>query len=254
VEAGSARSTRPARRGESGDRIISLQTSFGGGKTHTLVALWHLARHARQLHASDAAVGLRTALSGVGLPREVKGVAVFTNATCDPTQGRRTPNGVHTRTLWGEIAYQLGGPVLYEKVRPNDETQRVPQGLFVEVLKAASPCLILLDELADYCVGAAAVPVGDTTLADQTISFMQQLTEAVQQVPGSVVVATLPASKEEVASSEKGQEAFITLEKRFQRLGADLKPVADDEIYAVVRTRALCVGVAALRRSSQPCG
>lgn len=223
--------------GETGDRIISLQTSFGGGKTHTLVALWHLARHAHKLHASDAAAGLRAALTGVGFPREVKGVAVFTNATCDPTQGRRTPDGVHTHTLWGEIAYQLGGSTLYEKVRPNDETQRVPQGLFVDVLKAASPCLILLDELADYCVGAAAVPVGDTTLADQTISFMQQLTEAVQQVPGCVVVATLPASKEEVASSEKGQEAFITLEKRFQRLGADLKPVADDEIYAVVRTR-----------------
>ena len=104
------------------------------------------------------------------------------------------------------------------------------------------------------CNTDPGVAVGETTLADQTISFMQQLTEAVQQVPGSVVVATLPASKEEVASSEKGQEAFITLEKRFQRLGADLKPVADDEIYAVVRTRALCVGVAALRRSSQPCG
>src|SRR5207245_1979413 len=61
--------------------------------------------------------------------------------------------------------------------------------------------------------------------------------EAVQQVPGTVVVATLPASKYEVAQSEKGQEAFTTLEKRFQRLGADIKPVADEEIYEVVRAR-----------------
>ncbi|MCL6508610.1 MAG: ATP-binding protein, partial [Bryobacteraceae bacterium] len=59
----------------------------------------------------------------------------------------------------------------------------------------------------------------------------------VQQVPGAVVVATLPASKYEVAKSEKGQEAFVTLEKRFQRLGADVKPVADEEIYEVVRAR-----------------
>jgi hypothetical protein len=66
---------------------------------------------------------------------------------------------------------------------------------------------------------------------------MQQLTESVQQVPGAVVVATLPASKYEVAQSEKGQEAFVTLEKRFQRLGADVKPVADEEIYEVVRAR-----------------
>ncbi|GAB4247437.1 MAG: DUF499 domain-containing protein [Acidobacteriota bacterium] len=222
--------------GESGDRIISLQTAFGGGKTHTLVALWHLAKHAERLKNSPHAEGLRKAIGGP-LPEDVKGVAVFTNQTCDATQGRQVEDGVHLRTLWGELAYQLGGKALYERVRANDESQRVPQGIFVEVLRKAAPCLILLDELADYCVGAAAVPVGDTTLADQTISFIQQLTESVQQVPGAVVVATLPASKYEVAQSEKGQEAFVTLEKRFQRLGADIKPVADEEIYEVVRAR-----------------
>ena len=229
--------------GESGDRIISLQTAFGGGKTHTLVALWHLAKHAVRLANSPHAEGLRSAVGGP-MPDGVRGVAVFTNQTCDATQGRTVESGVRLRTLWGELAYQLGASlpkeqarVLYERVRANDETQRVPQGLFVDILKAASPCLILLDELADYCVGAAAVPVGDTTLADQTVSFIQQLTDAAQQVPGSVVVATLPASKYEVAQSEKGQEAFMTLEKRFQRSGADVKPVADEEIYEVVRAR-----------------
>ena len=191
---------------DSGDRIISLQTAFGGGKTHTLVALWHLAKHAAKLKDSPAAADLRRVIGG-NFPKKVRGVAVFTNASCDATQGRKTPEGVHTRTLWGELALQLGGPTLYEMVRANDETQRVPQGLFVDVLREAAPCLILMDELADYCVGAAAVPVGDTTLADQTISFIQQLTEAVQQVPGAVVIATLPASKFEVAQSEKGQEA-----------------------------------------------
>jgi hypothetical protein len=224
------------RGGEAGDRIISLQTAFGGGKTHTLVALWHLAKNGERLRKSTSSDDLRRVL-GDRFPDRVRSIAVFTNATCDVTQGRITPVGIHTRTLWGELALQLGGKELYEKVRPNDEAQRVPQGLFVDILRASTPCLILLDELADYCVGAAAVPVGDTTLADQTISFIQQLTEAVQQVPGAVVVATLPASKYEVAQSEKGQEAFVTLEKRFQRLGSDIKPVADDEIYAVVRAR-----------------
>ena len=222
--------------GESGDRIISLQTAFGGGKTHILVALWHLAKHADVLKRSPYGTELREVL-GERFPEEPCNVAVFTNQTCDATQGRITPEGVHTRTLWGELAVQLGGKELYEKVRANDEARRVPQGLFIEVLRAASPCLILLDELADYCVGAAAVPVGETTLADQTISFVQQLTEAVQQVPGAMVVATLPASRYEVTQSEKGQEIFTTLERRFQRLGADIKPVADDEIYDVVRAR-----------------
>jgi len=221
---------------ETGDRIISLQTAFGGGKTHTLVALWHLAKHADRLKGSPHAEGLRKAVGG-RLPEKIKGVAVFTNQTCDATQGRRTSEDVHSRTLWGELAFQLGGKKLYERVRANDENQRVPQGIFADILRSASPCMILLDELADYCVGAAAVSVGDTSLADQTISFIQQLTEAVQQVPGAVVVATLPASKFEVAQSEKGQEVFATLEKRFQRLGADIRPVADEEIYEVVRAR-----------------
>jgi len=223
--------------GDPGDRIISLQTAFGGGKTHILIALWHLAKHAARLAKSPHAAELRRIL-GDRFPERVKGVAVFTNESCDATQGRKTPEGVHTRTLlWGELALQLGGQALYEMVEANDRSQRVPQGIFADVLRKASPCLILLDELADYCVGAAAVPVGDTTLADQTISFIQQLTEAVAQVPGVVVVATLPASKFEVAHSEKGQEAFVTLEERFRRLGADIKPVADEEIYAVVRAR-----------------
>ena len=225
-----------AGRQDAGDRIISLQTAFGGGKTHLLIALWHLARHSNRLKDSPAAEDLRRVL-GDSWPGDAQNVAVFTNHTCDATQGRDAGEGVHTRTLWGELAFQLGGKSLYEKVRANDDSQRVPQGIFAGVLREATPCVILLDELADYCVGAASVSVGDTTLADQTISFIQQLTEAVQQVPGAVVIATLPASKFEVAQSEKGQEAFVTLEKRFQRLGADVKPVADDEIYEVVRTR-----------------
>lgn len=221
---------------DSGDRIISLQTSFGGGKTHTLLALWHLAKHAKKLEKSSVGESLKKILGGK-FPEKVKGIAVFTNATCDVTQGRTTPEGIHTRTLWGEIACQLGGKKLYGKIKANDETQRVPQGIFVDVLREAAPCLILLDEIADYCVGAAAVQVGDTTLADQTVSFIQQLTDAVQQVPGAVVVATLPASKYEVAQSEKGQEVFVTLEKRYMRYAADVKLVSDDEIFQVVRTR-----------------
>jgi hypothetical protein len=72
----------------------------------------------------------------------------------------------------------LGGVELYRKVEANDQGRTVPQGLFVEVLRRAAPCLILLDEVADYCVGASAIEVGNTTLADQTISFVQQLTRS----------------------------------------------------------------------------
>lgn len=221
---------------DAGDRILSLQTAFGGGKTHALVALWHLARHTDHIRRSAACAELHHVL-GEQVPQQVKAVAVFTNQTCDATQGRHTPEGVHTRTMWGELALQLGGVTLYRTIEANDRGRTVPQGLFVDILRQASPCLILLDELADYCVGASAIEVGGTTLADQTISFIQQLTEAVQQVPGVAVVATLPASHLEVASSEKGQEILSRLERRFGRMSADIRPVADAEIYEVVRRR-----------------
>jgi hypothetical protein len=221
---------------EAGDRIISLQTAFGGGKTHTQVALWHLARHPDVLRKSAECKEVRDVLGDL-IPKKPCSVAVFTNQTCDATQGRQTQEGIQTRTVWGELALQLGGVNLYRMIEANDQTRAVPQGLFVDILRKAAPCLILLDELADYCVGAMAVTVGEGTLADQTISFVQQLTESAAQVPGTVIVATLPASHLEVASSEKGQEILTRLEKRFGRMSADLQPVADEEINEVVRRR-----------------
>lgn len=221
---------------DAGDRILSLQTSFGGGKTHSLVALYHLAKHTDQIRQSSSCAEVRKALSDQ-LPSQVKSIAIFTNQTCDATQGRQTPEGIRTQTLWGELALQLGGIESYRKIEANDKSRSCPQGLFVDILRNSAPCLILIDELADYCVGASAVEYANTTLADQTISFVQQLTEAVNQVNGVAVVATLPASHLEVASSERGQEILNTLERRFGRMGADVKPVADDEIYEVVRRR-----------------
>ena len=221
---------------EAGDRILSLQTAFGGGKTHALVALWHLAQNNEKIRRSAACADLRKLL-GDSLPKKINALAVFTNQTCDATQGRKTPQGIRTRTMWGELAVQLGGKALYEKIRLNDERQTAPKGLFVEILKEAAPCLILLDEVADYCVAASAVKVHDSTLADQTISFLQELTESAQQVEGVAVVATLPASHIEVASSEKGEEILKRLEKRVGRMAADNTPVADNEIYEVVRRR-----------------
>ncbi len=213
---------------DTGDRIMSLQTAFGGGKTHTLLALYHAVKNPK----------IVAQFLPFELPEIPARVAVFTNHTCDVKQGRDTPEGIHTNTMWGEIALQLGGVELYKKVEPNDKSKSVPQGIFVDVLRAASPCLILLDEVADYCgVGALTERVGDSTLADQTISFIQQLTEAIQQVHGVALVATLPASHLEVANSERGQEILERLEKRFGRMGADVKPVSDDEIYEVVRRR-----------------
>ena len=99
------------------------------------------------------------------------------------------------------------------------------------------PALLLIDELADYCVSASGVTVGATSLADQTISFVQELSEAISNVQNCVLVATLPASVDEVASSQEGAQILTSLRNRLSRVSADTKPVADEEIFLVIRRR-----------------
>lgn len=118
-----------------------------------------------------------------------------------------------------------------------DEQKVSPKGLLKKVLEKTKPALILIDELADYCVAASGVTVGASSLSDQTISFIQELSEAVADTDQCVLVATLPASVMEVAASPESQAILTTLSNRMSRVGADTKPVADEEIFEVVRRR-----------------
>ncbi len=215
------------------NRVISLQTGFGGGKTHLLIALYHLAKYGPIMPPSL----LDELLATIDPPkyREAK-IAVFTNKTNDPTQGRHIGD-LHIRTLWGELAFQLGGQQAFEHIRANDENRVSPKGLFADILAKTKPCLILIDELADYCVAASGVAVAGSTLADQTTSFVQELTEAVSATPQSVLVATLPASPLEVASSSHAAQILTSLAARMGRVGADTKPIADEEVFQVIRRR-----------------
>ena len=219
---------------DAGDRSISLQTGFGGGKTHSLITLYHIAKQGQKLNKAD---GTKELLKETG---EIKfksaNVAVFTNTTCDPVQGRKVGK-LTIRTLWGELAYQLGGEEAYDLIKQNDQDRISPKGVFRSVLEKCQPAMILIDELADYCSAAAGVMVGKTTLADQTISFMQELSEAVTSTSNCVLVATLPASAQEVASSENGATILNALSQRMTRVSADTQPVSDEEIFEVIRRR-----------------
>jgi len=216
------------------NRVISLQTGFGGGKTHALITLYHLARLGKKLTNLSSVSEL---IDVTGIPGfETANVAVFTNKTTDPTQGH-TVNGTRIRTIWGELAWQLAGKEGYEIVRENDQQQIAPKGLFHKVLMRAKPALILLDEIADYCVPASAVEVGGSNLADQTISFMQELSESVSATDHCVMVATLPASALEVGTSDRAAQLLTSLSNRLTRVGADTKPVEDEEIFEVIRRR-----------------
>lgn len=219
---------------DSDNRVISLQTGFGGGKTHTLISLFHLAKWGKKSVKSEYLTDL---LSTTGEPKfETANIAVFTNTTNDAAQGRKVDD-VTIHTLWGEIAYQLGGKAAYKIIQVNDEKLVAPKGLFKSILEQCKPALILIDELADYCVSASAIKVESSNLSDQTISFMQELTEAVSGTDNCVLIATLPASAQELASSPVSSQILTALENRITRIGANMKPVEDDEIFEVVRRR-----------------
>lgn len=216
------------------NRVISLQTGFGGGKTHTLISLFHLAKWGKKATKSEYTKEL---LEATGDPKfESAHIAVFTNTTNDPAQGRKV-DGITIRTLWGELAYQLGGKKAYEIIKANDEKLVAPKGLFKSVIEMCKPALILIDELADYCVSASAVKVEASNLSDQTVSFMQELTEAVSGTDNCVLIATLPASAQELAASPISSQILTALENRITRVGANMKPVEDEEIFEVVRRR-----------------
>lgn len=216
------------------NRVMSLQTGFGGGKTHTLISLYHICKWGRKAAESESVSEL---LSYTGKPEfESANIAVFTNTTNDPVQGRQV-DGITISTLWGELAYQLGGKAAYEIIRKNDEQLISPAGLFKQVLAAAKPALILIDELADYCVKASGRKVGNSTLGDQTVSFMQELTQAVSESENCVAIITLPASATEVGNTAQAHQILSSLEQRVRRVGSDTKPVADEEIYEVIRRR-----------------
>jgi len=217
------------------NRVMSLQTGFGGGKTHTLISLFHLCKAGKKAAQSGP---LKELLSYTGIPEfESTHIAVFTNTTNDAANGRTTKDGIFIQTIWGELAYQLGGAAAYELVKKNDEQLIAPAGIFKKVLEQCKPALILIDELADYCVKASARKVGNSSLADQTISFMQELTEAVAGTNHCVAVITLPASPQEVGNTPEAQAILNSLQKRVSRVGADTQPVADEEIYEVIRRR-----------------
>ena len=221
---------------ESQNRVISLQTGFGGGKTHSLISLYHVVKDSHIFKDLGAA---RNILDPEDMPQfESARVAVFTQNTVSVTDGHRVEDDIVIHTLWGELAWQLGGREGYERLRNADEQMIAPTAQDIKpVIEGASPALILIDELADYCNKASGKIVGSGTLFTQTNSFMQTLTEVVSSIPKTVLICTLPASAREVSSSEIGQEILSSLETRVVRVGTSVKPVDDEEIYEVVRRR-----------------
>jgi len=220
--------------GKGGDPVIQLQTAFGGGKTHTLLAVYHLAKG--EVPAAQLA-GLGDILATAGLTElpPAKLVVLDGNKLAPGTPRKRSKLSI--RTLWGELAYQLGRDEAYEMVREADTTGTSPgKEILAQVLAKYAPCVILVDELVAYIRQFEEGKSYAGGTYDSNLSFIQALTEALKAVPTAVLLASLPESDKE-AGSQRGVNALRTLEHYFARVQALWKPVATEEAFEIVRRR-----------------
>jgi uncharacterized protein len=220
--------------GKGGEPVVQLQTAFGGGKTHTMLAVYHLATRPGPLKDLAGIPALLDQAKLMDVPKAK--VAVLDGTAQGPGQPWvREQTRIHT--LWGELAFQLGNEEGYALVREADLSGTSPgKEVLRALLQKYAPCVVLVDELVSYIRQFSdAAPLSGGTY-DSNLSFVQALTEAAKLVPTAIVLASLPESEREAGSSW-GQGALKALEKTFGRVQALWKPVAVEEAFEIVRRR-----------------
>ncbi len=227
--------------GQGGEPVIQLKTAFGGGKTHSMLALYHMVRGGTPVsHISS----LKPIMDRAGLDKLPKAnVAVLVGTALDPTRKKNPANlpKYTVNTIWGEMAYQLvtsaGKPDLYAIVSDSDRRGVSPGSEALKtLLNSCGPCLILMDELVAYAkkiYGVDGLPAGSY---DNFITFIQEITEAARASENSIVVASIPESEIEIGG-DAGKTALETIEHTFGRMESIWKPVAANEGFEVVRRR-----------------
>ncbi len=229
--------------GTGGDPVIQTKTGFGGGKTHSLIALYHLVKSggalinpslksAEHQHTSEEIKTLMQeaawdpAAAGIQPP-----VAVLDGTFLAPTDETVTKEtGDPLNTLWGVMAYQLGGQDAYEIIGGAARESTAPGGNQLDrLLEHVGPCVILMDELVAYVRNARAAQ-------DNIYTFIQNLTQSVRRSGDAALVITLPESEAE-AGAEGGAEVFSRLEAILRRIDAKWEPLELDEAFEVVRRR-----------------
>jgi predicted AAA+ superfamily ATPase len=210
--------------------IIRLETSFGGGKTHNLIGLYHAARR-----GSSAGTLLSRFVDADLLPSApVTKIAGVVGSDLDPVNGLDHGDAT-TYTVWGEIAYQIGGVRGYDLIKKSDEALVAPGVQVFEKLIGDSPALIMLDEFAAFLRKADGVPVGNTTLAEQSTTFLLSLLSFAAKMQSVVVVITLADSKDAFASeTDRVQAALIEAGKISARQEAIITPTNEREIAPIV--------------------
>lgn len=219
--------------GQGGDPIIQLQTAFGGGKTHTMLAVYHLVRGE---YPASQLQGIAPIIDAAGIAELPQArIAVIDGTNLSPSQPK-TRGRQSICTLWGELAWQVGGESGYEMVREADASGTCPsKETVIELLSKASPCVVLMDELVAFY---RQFEPGKTYAAgsfETNMSFVQILTESIKAVPKAILLASLPDSHN--AGEGRGQAVLSELESYFRRLQKIWKPVTKDEAFSIVRRR-----------------
>ena len=215
--------------GGTGNRVLKLLTPFGGGKSHTLASLFHAARNRKALDVLPEAQGLSR-------PENVR-TAVFDGQFFDATKGKEIPSEkFRAQTMWGWIAWSLGGKKGYEIMRKQDEARVAPGADEIITLLAEGPNLILLDEVLQYLISAGGVKIHQTTLRDETLTFLQRLTVAVSNTANAALVFSLQSSKRESLEYVNLLQTVDHLAARKDQLR---EPVEGKEVLSVIQRRLL---------------
>ncbi len=221
--------------GEGADPVVQLQTNFGGGKTHSLLALYHLAGGIKLRDiagAEDIATRIGAIDDYINCQR-----AVIVGTDFDGTQPRDHADCT-THNLWGEIAYQLGGLPAYEQVKEADQAGVSPgSGALRDLMEKHGPTLIIIDELVAHARNLYNAKGGRYAASfDAIMTFVQALTEAVRRTSDALLLVSLPVSELE-AGGAGGKEAMDFVSKTLGRMESVWKPVTAEESFEIVRRR-----------------
>ncbi len=210
--------------------VFNLATQFGGGKTHALTLLYHLAKHGPDANSWHGVRKLLDASGMSSVPRAE--VAVFVGTEFDSITGRGGDDGTPLRkTPWGEIAFQLGGEEAFEVVAEHDRQAVAPSSEVIrKFLPRDRPALILMDELMNYVNRSRRIG-----MEGQLYSFLHNLSEEARGNDNVVLVVSIPASELEMTAED--QSDFERLQKLLDRLGKAVVISAESETSEIVRRR-----------------
>ncbi len=232
--------------GQGGDPVVQLQTNFGGGKTHSMLALYHL--FAGGGTSPSELVGIDAVLKEAGATQlpAVKRVVLVGNKI-SPGNPVTKSDGTVVRTLWGELAWQLGGRPAFERVRADDEKATSPGDVLRELMNQYGPCLILIDEWVAYARqlhDTSDLPAGSF---ETHFTFAQALTESAKNAKQCLIVISLPASDttgsphaqadDVEVGGERGRAALDRLRNAIGRVEASWRPASAEEGFEIVRRR-----------------